>query len=42
MADAFELIWMAFHEVLEEVTGQPLKLWAFHKEGNFFRIPHGR
>jgi hypothetical protein len=22
--------------VLEEVTEKPLKLWAFHKEGNFF------
>ncbi|KAF8581715.1 hypothetical protein K439DRAFT_1618843 [Ramaria rubella] len=32
----FEQIWTVFFEVLEEVTGKPLKLAIFHQEGTFF------
>ncbi|HEV7737432.1 MAG TPA: hypothetical protein VGO47_08705 [Chlamydiales bacterium] len=34
--EAFEQIWTAFFEVLEEVTGKPLKIKVLHGEGNFF------
>ncbi|KAF8579591.1 hypothetical protein K439DRAFT_1620423 [Ramaria rubella] len=37
-ADAFEHIWTAFFDVLEEVTGKPLKLFAFHKEGTQYAV----
>ncbi|GJJ10698.1 hypothetical protein Clacol_004925 [Clathrus columnatus] len=35
-ADAFEQIWSAYFEVIEEVTGRPLKIPIFHKEGLFY------
>jgi len=37
-ADAFEQIWTAFFEVLEEVTGKPLQMHAFHGKGKYFAV----
>ncbi|KAF8586349.1 hypothetical protein K439DRAFT_1615188 [Ramaria rubella] len=37
-ADVFEHIWTAFFDVLEEVTGKLLKLFAFHKEGSYYAV----
>ena len=37
-ADAFEQIWTAFFEVLEEVMGKPLQMHAFHGQGKYFAV----
>ncbi|KAF8583090.1 hypothetical protein K439DRAFT_1617794 [Ramaria rubella] len=37
-ADVFEHIWTVFFDVLEEVTGKLLKLFAFHKEGTYYAV----